>query len=159
MSEQEPTTGTALDALRQEFAKEIKPKRLRKRFPFPDGRLVGEFKVAPKQDVRSAAETQNDEFLLAQCLVQVLIEDKEHPSADSDGLVPLGEWAGRPELDPLRIDNRLAELLGLPPGKPDQIALRLYEGNDLVLAQHVGEIAEWSLDTTNAAYADFPLAA
>jgi hypothetical protein len=155
----EAQPGTPLDGLRKEFAKKLEPKRLKKRFPFPDGKLVGEYRLAPKGDVRSAAETQNDEFLLAQCLVGILVEDADHALAGADGLVPLGAWSGKTELDPLRFDNRLAEVLGFPPGPPDQIALRLFEGNDLVLAQQVGEIAEWSLDSTNEAYADFPIAA
>jgi hypothetical protein len=157
---QEAPTGTPLDGLRAEFAKKLEPKRLRKRFPKEGAvKLVGEYKVAPKAEVRAAAEAQNDEYLLSECLVGILVEDPKHADADKDGCVPLGQWAGQPELDPLGFDQRLCKLLGLPPLPYEQVALKLYEDNDLLLAVHAGEVAEWSTDTTNQAYADFPLAA
>lgn len=159
MTDDAPTPETKLDALRAEVGKKIEPKRLLKKFPIAGGRLVGEYKVAPKKAVRDAAETENDELLLAKCLVRILAEDPLSPSADANGLVPLGESLGRPDLDPLQFDIRLCELIGLPEGTFAETALRLFEGNDLVLATHAGEVAEWSLNTTSEAYTDFPKAA
>lgn len=154
-----PEAASPLDELRADLAKKLEPKRLLKKFPVLGGKLVGEYKIAPKADVRAAAETSNDEYLLDECLVRVLVSDPTSPSADANGLVPLGAWSGQPELDNLKCDQRLADLLGFEERKSPEIALRLYEGNDLLLATHVGEIAEWSLNATDQAYSDFPKAA
>ena len=153
------TTSTKLDALRAEVNKTTEPERLYKKFPIAGGTLVGEYKIAGKKDVRETAETENDEFLLAKCLVRVLAVDPSSPLADARGLVPLGASLDHPELDPLQFDNRLCELIGLPEGTYQETELRLYKGNDLLLATHAGEIAAWSLDTTSKAYTDFPKAA
>lgn len=154
---------TPLDELRAEIAKDIEVPRLFKRFTRVNGRLAGEFRTSKKKEVREAAAAENDEYILIECLIRILIEDKEKadPSTPEGkfGLVPLGLWAGRPDLDPLRIDNRLCDLLGLKQwGDPRKIALDLYEGNDLVLAEVAGEIAGWSLEVHNKAYQDFTTA-
>src|SRR5581483_2234337 len=97
--EAEPTPTTTLEALRAEFAQEVKPKYIRKRLPRFGKKLVAEFGVASKDVVRQGAEQENDEYILAQTCRRILFEDKTSPSADSDGLVPIGEYFGRPELD------------------------------------------------------------
>lgn len=148
---------SALDELRAAFAAKVAEPRLFKRFPANGGRLAGEFKPATKKEVREAAATENDEYLLSEALVRVHIEDETNPEANEYGLVPLEVWAKRPELGPLRFDNRLADLLGIPHGSPAEIELALFEGNDLALATQAGEVAQWSLDTHNETYQDFAL--
>lgn len=146
---------TPLEELRQEFAKTLAPARLFKRFPARGGRLAGEYRPCGKEEARAAAENQDDEYLLVACLVAVYIADPSHALANEKGLVPLGAWAGTPQEDPLRFDHRLAEVLGLPKGTPAQIALKLFDDNDLRLAEQAGEVAQWSLDTEETAYTDF----
>jgi hypothetical protein len=161
--EGEVPSATPLDEIRAEIAKEVEVKRLFKRFPRGQRRLAAEYRPARKREVREAAAAENDEYLMGECLVRILIEDKARADASTPegavGLVPLGEWVGRPDLDPLRFDNRLAEVLGLEQsGDPRKIALELFEGNDLQLAEQAGEIAAWSLDTTDKTYQDFSAA-
>lgn len=146
---------TPLDELRAEFAKKLEPARILKRFPARGKRIVGEFRPSKKVEARAAVENLDDEYLLAEALVRILIHDPAHTLADDEGLVPLGAWAGKPELDPLRFDHRLSDVLGIIKGTPAQIALALFDGNDLQLAEFAGEIAEWSLNTEKKAYADF----
>jgi hypothetical protein len=154
---------TPLDEIRAEFAQVIETPRLFKRFPRGTGRLAAEYRPSRKKEVREAAAAENDEYLLAECLVRILRHDPEHadPSTPEGkvGLVPLGAYVGRPELDPLRFDNRLAEVLGLEQsGDPKRISLELFEGNDLQLAEQAGEVAQWSLDTHDTAFQDFTAA-
>lgn len=154
---------TPLDELRAEISAELEKPRLFKRFPRGTGRLAGEYRPSKKKEVREAAAAENDEYLLSECLVRILIHDPDKADPDtpegSYGLVPLGAWAGRPDLDPLRFDNRLAELVGLPQtGDPRKISLELFERNDLVLAEQAGEVAQWSLNTHSKAFQDFTIA-
>jgi hypothetical protein len=156
-------TVTPLDEIRAEFARIIETPRLFKRFPRGSGRVAAEYRPSRKKEVREAAAAENDEYLMSESLVRVLIHDPDRadPSTPEGerGLVPLGTWVGKPELDPLRFDNRLAEVLGLPQsGDPRKISLELFEGNDLQLAEQAGEIAQWSLDTHSTAYQDFTVA-
>jgi hypothetical protein len=150
---------TTLEALRAEFAHEVAPKSLLKRLPRFGKKLVAEFGVASKDTVRQGAEQENDEYILAQCVRRILFEDKTSPSADANGLVPIGEYFGRPELDPVKFDGRLCEILGIQHETYKETELAVYEDNDLLIAAHAGEIAEWSLDTSKQAYSDFPSAA
>lgn len=161
MTDEVPTT--PLDEIRAEFAQVVEAPRLFKRFPRGTGRLAGEFRPSRKKEVREAAATENDEYILSECLVRILRHDTARADASTPegklGLVPLGEWVNRPEMDPLRLDNRLAEVLGIPQtGDPRKIALELFEGNDLQLADLAGEIMQWSLDTHEQKYQDFSAA-
>lgn len=154
---------TPLDELRAEIAKAVEVPRLFKRFTRAGGKLAGEYRPSKKKEVRDAAVAEADEYLLSECLVRVLVHEPEKADPETTegkyGLVPLGQWAGQPALDPLRLDNRLCELLGLAQsGDPRKISLELFEGNDLVLAEVAGEIAQWSLDVHNKAYQDFEVA-
>lgn len=153
---QEDISVTPLDSLRADFAAKVAPARLFKRFPAAGKRLVGEYRVPEKAEARAAAEHQDDEYLLVSALVAIWASAPDHPSANKDGLVKLGEYVGKPEEDPLRFDHRLCDILGIPKGTPAQIALRLFDGNDLQLAEHAGEVTAWGLDTENEAYGDFP---
>lgn len=148
---------TPLQELQAEFAEQVEIPRLYKRLPARGGRLAAEYKPAGKKVTRVAADTENDEYFLSETVIQVLIEDKDHAEADERGLVPLQVWAEQPQLGPLQFDNRLAELLGIPPGPPADILLALFEGNDLALATQAGEVAQWSLDVHDQAYQDFAL--
>lgn len=157
---EQPVAATPLDEIRAEFAQVIEEPRLFKRYPRGTGRLAGEYRPSKKKEVREAAAAENDEYLLAECLVRVLRYDPDRADRSTPegkvGLVPLGAYVGKPELDPLRFDNRLAEVLGLTQsGDPKRISLELFEGNDLQLAEQAGEVAQWSLDTHNKAYQDF----
>lgn len=147
---------TPLDELRAQVAEELEKPRLFKKFPRAGGRLAGEFRPSNKREVREAAAAENDEYILTECLVNIHVHDPEHEDAGPNGLVPLAKWAHRPELEPLRFDNRLCEVIGLPPlGAPSKIALALYENNDLALAEAAGEVAQWSLNTHTKVYDDF----
>lgn len=160
---EQPVPVTPLDEIRAEIGAEVEVKRLFKRFPRGQRRLAGEYRPCRKQEVREAVAAQNDEYLMGESLVRVLIHDPDRADPATPegerGLVPLGAWVGKPELDPLRFDNRLCDVLGLPPtGDPRKIALELFEGNDLQLAEQAGEIAGWSLDTYDQSYQDFSTA-
>lgn len=149
------TSLTPLDELKAEFAETLKPSRLFKKFPARSGRLVAEYQTVTKDDIRTAVQASDDEYVLDACLLRILITDPENPLADKNGLVPLGAWAKKPELDPLTFDHRFCDLIGIPKGTPAQIALALFDGNDLMLAEQAGEVAAWSVDVLNESYQDF----
>src|ERR1700689_365987 len=107
---------TALDELRAEYAGRVAEPRLFKRFPSRTGKLGGEFRPVPKDKAEAALEQKSDTLLLNAALVRILRYAPEHPEANDRGLIPLGAWAGQPDLDPLGFDNRLAELVGIPGG-------------------------------------------
>ena len=154
-----------LDELRTEFAEEVKEKRLWKRLPARKERLAAEYQPLPLKDARRAIEQQSDPMVIASSLVNVCIYDPDHPlvmQADprderaQRGLVLLGAWAQKPDLDPLGFDARLCGLLGVPTGSATDILLMLFEGNDLALAAHAAELGEWSVRTSREELQDFP---
>lgn len=148
---------TPLEQLQAEFAVKAAAPRIFKRFPARSGRLAGEFRPINKKQLREGAAAEADEFLLAAALIKMMIEDKDHPQANERGLVPLGAWAGKADMDPIQLDHRLCEIIGIPKGTPEEIGLALFEDNDLRLAVVVGEIGDWSVETHNEAVQDFKI--
>jgi hypothetical protein len=155
---------TPLDQLRAEFAEQASVPRLFKRLPARSRRIVAEYKPIPRDDAKKAVEEDSDPALLTSALVRLLIHDPDNElvknAPDSDeaaklGLVPLGAWAGKPDLDPLRFDNRFANLLGIAGGAPRQIALAMFEGNDMALGAQGAELGQWSVDTLDKTAQDF----
>lgn len=148
-----------LDELRSEFAVEAVKRRLYKRLPARGGRLAAEYKAPPLKASKKAQAEDNDADILVAGLERILIHAPRHADALSRGhgagLVPLGAWAAQPELDPLRFDNRLADLLGIPKGTAREIVLALFEGNDLALGIQAGELGSWAGEGYDGALQDF----
>lgn len=160
----EPSAASAqpspLDELRAEFAQEAAKPRLYKRLPARSGRLAAEYKAPSLKASKKAQADDSDADILIAGLERIFIYAPEHPDAipegkDGAGLVPLGTWAGRPDLDPLKFDNRLAELLGIEQGSARQIVLALFEGNDLALGIQAGELGTWAGEGYDKALQDF----
>lgn len=157
---QETPATSPLDELRAEFAVEAEKPRLFKRFPARKGRLAAEYKPLPLKAAKEAQKKDRDDDILIASVLRMMIHAPEHPNAISEGqpgegLVPLGQWAGHPELDSLKFDNRLAELLGIPKGTARQIVLALFEGNDLALGVQAGELGTWSGEGYDRELQDF----
>ncbi|MFZ1927396.1 MAG: hypothetical protein WAU42_14810 [Solirubrobacteraceae bacterium] len=155
-----PIARTPLEELQAEFAEEERKPRLFKRFPARKGRLAGEYKPLQLKAAKEAQKKDRDDDILIASLSRIMIHAPEHSAAilegqPGEGLVSLGVWAGQPDLDPLRFDNRLAELLGIPRGTARQIALSLFEGNDLALGIQAGELGTWSGEGYDKALQDF----
>lgn len=156
-AQEAPAQPSPLEELRHEFEAAPTPKRLFKRLPARKGRLVAEYKPLKLAEANEAIEKGSDPSILASALVGIHIADEAHPEAQS-GLVPLGAWAGQPTLDPLRFDHRLAELLpGIPAGTAAEIALALFEGNDLALSMQADQVGKWSADTRREDLQDFAI--
>ena len=148
---------SALDELRAEFAKEAEERSLFKRLPARNERLVAEYKTLPLADAKKAIENESDPTMLIASLKGIYIHDAAHASANDRGLVPLGLWSEKPQLDPLGFDKRLTDLIGIPYGSATQIVLFLFEDNDLALAAQSGELGEWSIKTKREDLQDFAI--
>lgn len=146
---------TPLNMLREEYKEKFEIPRLWKRFPAHTGKLVGEYQPINKKAVRKAAQTEGDEWLMASALVRILVDDPSSEKADEMGLVPLGAWVDKPAEDPIKLDARLCDILGIAERDPEKLALFLCENNDLLLADIVGEIGEWSTNTHDETIQDF----
>jgi hypothetical protein len=150
------TTPSVLDALRGEFAQKVEVKRLFKRLPARNERLVAEYQPLGLQDAKKAIEKESDPSMLVSSLKRIWISDPENPEANERGLIPLGAYCGQPLLDPLCFDKRLTDLLGIEFGSSAAICLSLFEGNDLALAAQAAELGEWSVKTKREDLQDFP---
>ncbi len=150
------TTSSALDALRGEFAEGVKEKRLWKRLPARNERLVAEYQPLALDDAKKAIEKESDPQMLVSSLKGIWIKDEDNPEANERGLMPLGAHVGTPLLDPLGFDKRLTDLLEIPFGSAATICLSLFEGNDLALAAQAAELGEWSVKTKREDLQDFP---
>lgn len=146
-----------LDELRGEYAQTVQKKRLFKRLPSRNERLAAEYKPLPLADAKKAIENESDPSMLVSALKGIWIFDEAHELANERGLVPLGAWAGKPQLDPLGFDKRLTDLIEIKFGTAAEIALTLFEGNDLALAAQAGELGEWSVKTKRIDLQDFPI--
>lgn len=150
-------TPSPLDELRGEFAEEVQKRFLFKRLPARNERLVAEYKPLALDDAKKAIEKESDPSMLVSSLKGIHIHAEDHPQANERGLVPLGAYCEKPQLDPLGFDHRLAELLGITKGSSVQIAMALFEGNDLALAAQAGELGEWSVKTKREDLQDFAI--
>jgi hypothetical protein len=150
------TVPSALDELRGEFAQQVQVKRLYKRLPARNERLVAEYQPLGLQDAKKAIEKESDPSMLVSSLKGIWISDPKNPAANERGLVPLGAYCGQELLDPLCFDKRLTDLLGVAFGSAAEICLTLFEGNDLALAAQAAELGEWSVKTKREDLQDFP---
>lgn len=148
---------SALDELRAEFAKEAEEPRLFKQLPARGERLVAQYKPLPLETAKKAIEQESDPTMLIESLIGIFIRDKNHVSANERCLVPLGLWSGQPQLDPLRLDKRLTDLIGIPFGSATQILMALFENNDLALSAQAAELGEWSVKTKSERLQDFAI--
>jgi hypothetical protein len=149
------STPSVLDALRGEFAQQVEEKRLWKRLPARNERLVAEYRPLALEDAKKAIEKASDPSMLVSSLKGIWISDPENPKANERGLVPLGAYCGQELLDPLAFDKRLTDLLDIKFGSAAEICLDLFEGNDLALAAQAAELGEWSVKTKREDLQDF----
>ena len=159
-------TTSPLEALQAEFAEEVVVRRLFKRLPARNERLVAEYKPLPLKDAKRAIQNNSDPTMLVASLLDICVHAPEHPSlaeaAPDDmraqrGLVPLSVLIGKPELGTLGFDKRLTDILKIKFGSAVEIALTLFEDNDLALATQAGELGEWSVKTKREDIQDFAL--
>jgi hypothetical protein len=151
------TTTSTLDDLRREFAQKPQERRLFKRLPARNERLVAEYQPLSLDDAKKAIEKESDPQMLVSSLKGIWIKDEDNPEANERGLMPLGAHVGAPLLDPLGFDKRLTDLLGIPFGSAATICLSLFEGNDLALAAQAAELGEWSVKTKREDLQDFAI--
>lgn len=149
-------TPSVLDSLRGEFAQAVEVKRLFKRLPARNERLVAEYAPLPLADAQTAIEKASDASMLMSALKGIWLHQPDSELANDRGLVPLGAATGQPSLDPLLFDRRLTDLLEIPYGAAEAICLSLFEDNDLALAAQAAELGEWSVKTKREDLQDFP---
>jgi hypothetical protein len=149
-------TPSVLDSLRSEFAQEVEVKRLFKRLPARNERLAAEYQPLALDDAQKAIEQQSDPSMLVSSLKGIWLNEPNSDLANERGLVPLGAACEQPLLDPLLLDKRLTDLLGIKFGSSAEICLTLFEGNELALAAQAAELGEWSVKTKREDLQDFP---
>jgi hypothetical protein len=149
-------TPSVLDSLRDEFAQQVEVKRLFKRLPARNERLVAEYAPLELADATKAIEQQSDPSMLVSSLKGIWMHLPDSELANDRGLVPLGAACEQPLLDPLLLDKRLTDLLSIKYGSSESILLDgMFEGNDLALAAQSAELGEWSVKTKREDLQDF----